>query len=129
MLTEILCSILLLIGGFFMLIAGIGVVRLPDIYLRMSATTKAATFGVGFVLLSAAFFFDDFGVTMRALAAIIFLLLTAPVAAHVIARSAYLNGAPLWKDTLCDELRGKYDRKSHELSSIKSQDPERGGKF
>jgi len=118
-------TIFLFLGSFFMFIAGIGVVRLPDIYLRMSATTKAATFGVGFILLAAALYFEDLGVTMRALAAIVFLFLTAPVAAHVIGRAAYINNIPLWDKTGVDELKGRYHGKAHELTSSKEQSDEK----
>ena len=114
---EIIAYSCLVAGSFFMMIAGIGMLRLPDIYMRLSATTKAATFGVGFNLLAAALFFSDLGVTSRALATIVFIFITAPVAAHVIARAAYLNKIPLWKDSICDELEGRYNEGSHELSS------------
>jgi len=115
--AELVAAIFLVIGSFFMLIAGIGVVRLPDLYLRMSATTKAATFGVGFTVLAAATFFGDLGVSTRAVATVLFLFLTAPVAAHVLGRAAYLNEVPLWEGTITDELKGKYNLKSHKLAS------------
>jgi len=118
--SELLAAIFLLIGSFFMLIAGIGLLRLPDLYLRMSATTKAATFGVGFALLSAATYFGDLGVSTRAVATILFLFLTAPVAAHVLGRAAYMNKVPLWDKTTCDELQGRYNLKSHKLASSDS---------
>jgi multicomponent Na+:H+ antiporter subunit G len=84
----------------------------------MSATTKAATLGAGFMLLAALVHFSyDIGVSSRALATILFLLATAPVAAHMIGRAAYFNGVPLWKDSVVDELRGRYDELTHSLAS------------
>ena len=77
---------------------------MPDVFCRASATTKAATLGVGCVLVATALHFDDLRVTTRVLATIAFLLLTAPVAAHMIARAAYRSRIPLWSGTVRDEL-------------------------
>jgi multicomponent Na+:H+ antiporter subunit G len=114
---EALTALFLLLGALFILIAGLGVLRMPDVFLRLSATSKAATLGVGLVLVATAFYFDDFGITTRALATIVFLLLTTPVAAHRISRAAYLTGVPLWEKTRCDELRGRYDMDTRTLAS------------
>ncbi len=114
--VELVSVILMLSGTLFMVVAAVGIVRMPDLFLRMSATTKAATLGVGFILLAAAVYFDDFGTTTRALATIIFLLITAPVAAHMIGRAAYFNGVPLWSGTLVDELHGRYNEHTHILA-------------
>jgi multicomponent Na+:H+ antiporter subunit G len=115
---EIITIIFIVLGAFFMLVAAVGINRMPDLYLRMSATTKAATLGAGFMLLAALVHFSyDIGVSSRALATILFLLATAPVAAHMIGRAAYFNGVPLWKDSVVDELRGRYDELTHSLAS------------
>lgn len=107
----------MIVGTFFILVGGIAIVRLPDVFLRMSATTKVATLGVGFTLLATAIYFNNLGVTSRAIATIIFVMLTAPVSAHMIGRAAYFDGVPLWKGTVLDELRGRYDAETHELAS------------
>lgn len=114
---DILSLILLLTGVFFMLLAGFGLLRMPDLFLRMSAATKASTLGAGFILLAAALYFEDLGTTSRALATIVFIFLTAPVAAHRIGRAAYFDGVPLWSGTRRDDLSGHYDRRTHELES------------
>ena len=114
---EIITASLLLLGALLILIAGLGVLRMPDLFLRLSATSKAATLGVGLVLGATALYFDDFGITSRALATIIFLLLTTPEAAHRISRAAYITGAPLWDETTLDELRERYDMDTHTLAS------------
>jgi multicomponent Na+:H+ antiporter subunit G len=103
--TDLFTAALLLVGGVFMLLAGVGVVRLPDLFMRMQAATKAATLGVGCMLLAVAVHFDQLAITARCLLVIAFVFLTAPVAAHVIARAAYSIGVPLWEGTLVDELR------------------------
>ncbi|MBI1992810.1 MAG: monovalent cation/H(+) antiporter subunit G [Deltaproteobacteria bacterium] len=115
--SDIISGVLLLAGATFMLLAAVGVVRMPDLFTRMQTTTKSATLGAGSMLLAAALYFGDLGVTTRALAVISFLFLTAPVAAHMIGRAAYFVGVPLWKETIVDELRGHYDRRTHDLIS------------
>jgi multicomponent Na+:H+ antiporter subunit G len=108
--TQVVVGVLVVAGGLFSLVAAIGVVRLPDILVRMHASTKAGTLGAGLILLAVAVFFRAGDISARAGAGIAFLLLTAPVAAHMIARAAYFAGVPLWKKTGLDELREHYDR-------------------
>lgn len=110
--TEIFSSTLLVLGGIFMLLAGVGIARMPDMFMRMQAATKAATLGVGCTLLAVSIHFGNLGVTTRAMLVTAFVFLTAPVAAHVIARAAYSVGVPLWHGTLCDELRQERERAS-----------------
>jgi multicomponent Na+:H+ antiporter subunit G len=114
---DAISLILMLIGAFFMVVAAVGVARMPDLFLRMSATSKSATLGVACVLLAAAVHFNDFGITTRAVATIVFLFLTAPVAAHRIGRAAYFKSVTLWEGTVVDELQGRYDAKTHVLAS------------
>ena len=114
---EIFSLIFIILGTFFILVSSIGILRMPDLFMRMSATTKAATLGVGFVLLGTAIQYWDVGIFSRAIVIILFLLLTAPVAAHMIGRAAYFDGVPLWNKTIVDELKGKYDEKTHNLDS------------
>ena len=113
---EIISLVFLLIGAFFMFLAGWGLLRMPDLFLRMSAATKASTLGAGFMLLGAAVHFTDLGSISRSLATIVFIFLTAPVAAHRIARAAYFDYVPLWSGTKTDQLIGQYDERSHLLS-------------
>jgi multicomponent Na+:H+ antiporter subunit G len=103
--TERASAVLLVVGSLFMLLAGLGLLRLPDLFMRLQAATKASTLGVGCLLLGAALHFQDLGVTTRAVLIIGFFFLTAPVGAHMIARAAYAVGVPLWEGTLVDELR------------------------
>jgi multicomponent Na+:H+ antiporter subunit G len=66
--------------------------RLPDTLIRMHAATKAGTLGAGFILAAEAVIAAELGTTLKAIATIVFLLLTAPVAAHLIGRAAYHQG-------------------------------------
>jgi multicomponent Na+:H+ antiporter subunit G len=105
---EWLVSALLLLGAVLMLIAAIGLVRMPDLPTRMHATSKAGTLGAGMMLAGVAIHFAEAGVMARAIAAIAFIILTAPVAAHAIGRAGYAMGVPLWSRTVKDELKGHY---------------------
>lgn len=117
MLRELLVLILILGGALFMALAGLGMLRMPDLFLRMSSTAKAGTLGAGLILLGAAIHFDEFSISTRAIAIIIFLFLTAPVAAHMIGRAAYFDGVPLWKGTVQDDLHGHYRVSTHSLET------------
>jgi multicomponent Na+:H+ antiporter subunit G len=112
---ELISVILLIVGAVLIVISSLGMVRLPALYLRMSASTKTATLGVGSVLLAAAIYFNELGIASRAIATIFFVLLTAPVAAHIVARAAYFNGVPLWPGTRYNDLKGRYDIETHIL--------------
>lgn len=89
-------------GILLMATAAIGIVRMPDLYLRTSVSSKATTLGSGFLMLACALHFGDLGVSSRALAVILFLMLTAPVAGHMISRAAYRSNAPFWPQTQVD---------------------------
>ncbi|SEP77711.1 multicomponent Na+:H+ antiporter subunit G [Devosia sp. YR412] len=90
MITDLLVytgCVVLVLGAAFTLIASIGVVRLPDLYTRMHAASKAGAVGGGLVLLAVALTCFDAGVALRAVVGIVFLLLTTPVGAHLLARA------------------------------------------
>ncbi len=122
--AEIIALVFMFIGAVFIFIAALGVVRLPDLFMRMHANTKSATLGVGFIMIGVAVYFADITVTTRALAVVLFLLITAPISSHLLARAAYFSGIPLWEQTLSDDLRGHYDMKTHELSGEETDEPE-----
>ena len=113
---------LLLIGSALMLVAALGLVRMPDLLCRMHATTKAGALGGGLMVAAVAVYFDDPGVVTRAVAIIIFIILTAPVAAHIVGRAAYFVGVELWSNTVIDELKGRYDIDTHTLRSSDSRE-------
>ena len=103
--NDVITAILLVTGSLFMLLAGVGALRMPDLFMRMQASTKGSTLGAGCMLLAVAVHFGDLAVATRALLVIAFLFLTAPVAAIMIARAAYSVGTPLWFGTIADEWR------------------------
>lgn len=122
--TNVVVMTLLAIGAVFMFLAAVGIVRLPDVFMRLSACTKAATFGLSATLIGTAVFFDDVGITARVVATILFVFLTAPVAGHMIGRAAYLAKTPLWENTKIDEFRGRYDLDTETLHSPPPESPE-----
>lgn len=81
--------VLLVLGAAFSLVAAIGVVRLPDLLTRMHAASKAGAVGGGLVLLAVALMSFDLGIAVRAIMGVSFLLLTTPVAAHILAKASY----------------------------------------
>ena len=107
--NEIFGVIMMVAGVFFIVIAGVGLLRMPDLFLRMSTATKASTLGLGLILLGTAVFYWELGITSRAIATSIFVLLTAPVSAHMIGRAAYSDGVPLWEKTKQDDLKEYYE--------------------
>lgn len=94
---------LIIFGSALMVLAGLGALRLPDLFSRLHAGAKAASLGSGCIFAGTAFLLPDVGVAIKMLLAISFQFATAPVAAHVIGRAAYHSGIPMWR-TLFDEL-------------------------
>ena len=85
---EIIIGILLLFGGFFALVAAIGVLRLPDVLTRMHASTKAGILGSSLILIGGAIYLSQAEITVRVVAIILFLMLTSPIGAHMIGRAS-----------------------------------------
>lgn len=104
---ELLLSALILLGAFFAFIAGLGILRLPDVLIRMHASTKAGTLGSGLIMAAVAVGYGTIPVIALVVAIIVFLLLTAPVAAHMIGRAAFRSGVKLWNTTEDPEAREK----------------------
>jgi multicomponent Na+:H+ antiporter subunit G len=102
--SNLIASVLMIVGSLFCLLAAVGMLRLPDTLIRMHAATKAGTLGTGFILVAEAVSAGQLSTTLKVIAIIIFLLLTAPVAAHLIGRAAYHRGISLYQETWLDEL-------------------------
>lgn len=100
---EAAVHILAWVGTVFIFLAAVGLVRMPDVFLRMQASTKAATLGVVCIAGATAVAFGDSGITFRAIMLTAFIFITAPIAAHLIARASSVTGSPLAKNTVADE--------------------------
>ncbi|HEY7772838.1 MAG TPA: monovalent cation/H(+) antiporter subunit G [Marinagarivorans sp.] len=113
MMSDILISVLLLLAAVVILLASIGLLRLPDLPTRMHATTKSGVFAIALIMIAVALYFARIDITARALAIIVFTFLTAPIAAHAIGRAGYLSGVELWPNTVRDDLKDYYQEKDH----------------
>lgn len=89
-LLDIFLSLLILIGAAFTLVGSLGLLRLRDFYSRLHAPTKASTLGVGSLLIASAIFFSvqDEGLSLHEILVTLFLFITAPVGAHLMAKAA-----------------------------------------
>ncbi|PVB61071.1 monovalent cation/H(+) antiporter subunit G [Labrenzia sp. 011] len=109
--VEIVTGLMLIIGSLFALVASVGLIRLKDVYMRMHAASKAGTLGSGVMLLAMAVHASDLAVVTRAIAGIVFFLLTAPISAHLLAKAAYAAGyrpcADTKEDALAETIRPK----------------------
>ncbi|MEX0777642.1 MAG: monovalent cation/H(+) antiporter subunit G [Phycisphaeraceae bacterium] len=104
---DILVALTLVTGTFLMMLTGIGLIRLPDVYCRMHAAGKAGTLGISMIILAAVIFFapTQLSVVYRGLLAIFFQFLTTPAATHLLARASYIRDYPLTDRTAVDELK------------------------
>ncbi|WP_088329169.1 Na+/H+ antiporter subunit G [Lacimicrobium sp. SS2-24] len=99
--VELLISVLLILGGVFVLVGSIGLIRLKDLYVRLHAPTKATTLGLGGILLgSMVYMSHQHGyLTIHELLITLFLVITAPVTAHILAKVAMHHEVPMMKRT------------------------------
>ena len=107
---NFLSNIILIIGLFFVFLGMLGLIRLPDVYNRLHSTTKIGTLGAFSVMLSILLKVGFNAMGLKAITVGLFLLLTAPVAAHMIARAAHRHGVDLCDNTIIDEYCETYER-------------------
>mgnify|MGYP000094287914 CR=1 FL=1 len=113
---ELLVSIILLLGTALVLIAALGLMRMPDLYIRMHASTKAGTVGLGLILLAVAVYYPDVTVLSRVLGTLFFIFLTAPVAAHVIGKAMLDAGYPYFRGEKAGSVRSGESARADEES-------------
>ncbi len=119
--TDWPATIAVILGAVFGLLSAVGVVRMPDVYIRLQVASKASSLGIALLMLGVALHFGELSVTIRALLVVIFLFLTAPVTAHVIGRAAYITRTPLAPGTRPDELAGAYDPETGRLAGVEGR--------
>ena len=100
---DIIGYILITVGILFDIFGCIGLVRFPDVYNRLQASTKCVTLGTILLLIGVALISGHGPTVAKAIVCAVFLLLTAPTAAHAIAKGAYASGVKLWEQSVVDE--------------------------
>lgn len=110
--NETIGMFFIIIGLVFDFFGCLGLIRLPDVYNRLQASTKCVTLGTCGILLGLFLFKGFTAVGIKAILSILFIILTAPVSAHALARGAHRSGVKLWDKSLCD----KYEEDENALS-------------
>ncbi len=101
---DLISALFMLVGALFMLISSIGMIRLPDFYIRNSASTKAVVLGVLLILLGVGIHYNDIMIFIEIIAILFFIFLISPMAAHIVARAAVISNVKFWKKTNLKEL-------------------------
>jgi len=101
--NEIIGYAFIIIGLAFDFFGCLGLVRLPDLYNRLQASTKSVTLGTCSILFGLFLFKGLTGAGIKAILCAVFILLTAPVSAHALARGAHKSGVKLWDKSVCDK--------------------------
>lgn len=114
MIKDIISSIFILVGAIFMIISAIGMIRLPDFYIRNSASTKAVVLGVMLILSGVGIHFNDIMIFIEIFAILFFIFLISPLAAHIVARSAVITNVKFWDKTILKDLKNFNPEKKKE---------------
>lgn len=109
--TEWIIAGLLIAGSLFMLVAALGIIRLRDVYMRMHAITKASSLGISLYLIAMIFAKPELRTAFFSFMIILFIVFTAPIATHVIARVAHAKGIKLSQGAVMDELADDLSKK------------------
>ena len=108
--NETMGSILIVVGLVFDFFGCLGLIRFPDVYSRLQASAKCITLGTCGIL-SGLICSKGFTATgVKALLCLVFIVLTAPVSAHALARAAYRSGVKPWAGTVIDEYGDDMDK-------------------
>ncbi|MCM3239564.1 monovalent cation/H(+) antiporter subunit G [Heyndrickxia oleronia] len=117
--STVIIAIFILLGAFLSLVTAFGVIRLPDVYTRNHAASKAATLGIMFILIGTCIFFylKDGYFNSRVILGIIFIFLTAPVSGHLISRAAYHTGVKMWNKSVQDDYKSYLEEQGEKEKS------------
>ncbi len=118
---KLIGAIFVLLGSIFLLLGSLGLVRMPDLFNRIQAGTKASTLGTMLTLLGIIFLNTDWAGKLIIL--ILFVLITNPISSHVLARAAHFRKIKLSNKTITDQLAddGIEDNKNEELNNLKEE--------
>jgi multicomponent Na+:H+ antiporter subunit G len=106
MICQYLGGIVTIVGGLFVALAAVGLVRFPDVYTRLHAATKAGLLGVGLILLGVGIASGELTMALRSIIPLAFLMLTTPVSSHLLARAAYRAGVRPVDTTVVNDIDG-----------------------
>lgn len=104
---EWIAFIALISGATFVLVSAIGLVRLPDLFMRLHATTKTTSLGLTLILIGVLFAFPAWNIFLKGLLIIAFIFLTTPLGVHMISKAGYLLGIKKWRHYVRDDLEKK----------------------
>ena len=113
---EVVAGCLALSGSLFVLLAAVGAWRFPDVFMRMHAASKSTTLGLGLVIAGVVLAHPDAPTLIKCAVTVLFIFVTTPIAAHMLARAAYLHKTRMSGPDRHDELEGKYSRKDRTLA-------------
>ena len=94
---------IIVIGVLFDVSGCIGLVRLPDVYNRIQASTKCVVLGTTLILVGSLVMLNTLSATVKGVICILFVLITSSVAAHALSRAAHRSGVPLWEQSVVDK--------------------------
>ena len=102
--------VLIVIGVLFDVSGCVGLVRLPDVYNRIQASTKCVVLGTALILLGAVIWLGTAAAIVKGLICILFILITSSTAAHALSRAAHRSGVRLWKGSVVDRYEEDLSR-------------------
>ena len=126
--SNVIGMIFIVIGLAFNVLGCIGMIRLPDIYNRLQASTKCVTMGTCMVMIGvmiASGFFHSAHLATRCIICMAFILITAPTAAHALAHGAYAFGVRLWEKSVVDRYKDDFPEKFKKHDELPAQKQER----
>jgi len=109
--TDWIAFIALITGALFVLVSAIGLLRLPDLFMRMHATTKTTSLGITLILIGVIIAFPTWGVVLKGILIIAFIFLTNPLGAHMISKAGHLLGTKKWGRYVRDDLENNNHRR------------------
>lgn len=113
--AELIGSLVILAGAFFLFSAGLGLLRMPDAYTRIQAGTKASTLGNILILAGLGFYHPDW--TFKLLVVAYFVLMTNPLSSHALSRAAYAIRTPMTPATVTDAMGEDNEKSAKEAQS------------
>ena len=120
--AEIIVIALIIVGLFFHFVASLGILRMPDLYMRFSGMSMAGTLGTSSFMIAAAVHFANSAAVCRAVVVILFVFITSPISAHILGRAAYLAGLPLWPKSVIDQWKPALKKELEEKKNAEKKD-------